>query len=197
MAKTKGPFSELYTLFDLCDRSVAEVRGSYPNEMVCRKGCSDCCYAFFDVSLIEAVNINAAFHVLERKQKRKIIRNAEKFNVQWQKLKEMGTDISKMRIRCPLLLKKGQICQLYSARPINCRTYGIPTLFNGATHVCGLSGFKTGKTYPTLNMGPIQEKLAKLSQELTNGPMGQVRWPVSIAIIDPGGLFASLRHHLL
>ena len=194
ITKTSDPFIELSRLFELCDQAVADVKQNYPKEMVCRKGCADCCHAFFDVSLIEAININRAFNKLDRKQKREIIRNAEKFNEQWQKLNNMGTDVSKMRIKCPLLSKKHRECQLYQVRPVNCRTYGIPTLFDGSTHVCGLSGFKKGQKYPTLNMEPIQQKLLELSQQISPGPMGQVRWPISIAVIDPGGLFARLGH---
>jgi len=63
-------FKDLENLFDFADRAVADVQKRYSKEVRCKKGCNDCCYAVFDVSLIEALYIRHHFDLLGRKQRR-------------------------------------------------------------------------------------------------------------------------------
>ena len=44
------------------DALFERVRDSYPQCVTCKEGCSDCCHAMFDLSLVEAMYINRAFN---------------------------------------------------------------------------------------------------------------------------------------
>lgn len=178
-------FKDLENLFDLADRAVADVQKRYSKEVRCKKGCNDCCYAVFDISLIEALYIRHHFDSLGRKQRRAALNIAKKALKSWNNLATTQADLlSFARIRCPLLTDSGE-CACYKARPINCRTYGIPTVIDNKSHVCGLSGFEQGKTYPALNLEPLQRRLYELSVELENKDkdLGKGRWPVAAALL--------------
>ncbi len=43
------------------DALFARVADAFPQNVTCHKGCSDCCNALFDLSLVEAMYLNQAF----------------------------------------------------------------------------------------------------------------------------------------
>ncbi|PXF54514.1 MAG: hypothetical protein C4B57_06445 [Deltaproteobacteria bacterium] len=175
-------FKDLENLFDLADRAVADIQELYSQEVRCRKGCTDCCHAVFDVSLIEALYIRRHFDSLSRKQRRAVLNIAKKAIKSWNQLITARADLSIARIRCPLLTDSGE-CICYDARPMNCRTYGIPTVIGDKSRVCGLSGFEQGKTYPTLNLESLQKRLYELSVALKGEDLGRRRWPVAAVLL--------------
>ncbi len=178
-------FRELEDLYSLIDRTVGEIQRRYRKEVLCRKGCTDCCYAVFDVSLIEALYLRTCFDSLDRRQRRAALIRAKKAIKSWDQLIAAGADLSLARIRCPLLSDDGE-CICYAARPINCRTYGIPTMIGNKGHVCGLSGFVRGKKYITLNLAPLQERLYELSVKLKGEDLGTRRWPIAAVLLEEG-----------
>ncbi|MBW1933338.1 MAG: YkgJ family cysteine cluster protein [Deltaproteobacteria bacterium] len=175
-------FKDLENLFDFADRTVADIQKRYSQEVRCKKGCTDCCHAVFDVSLIEALYIRQQFDSLDRKQRRAALNIAKKALKSWNELVATKADLSLARIRCPLLTDNGE-CICYKTRPINCRTYGIPTMIGNKSHVCGLSGFEKGKTYPALNLEPLQRRLYELSAALKDEDLGRRRWPVAVVLL--------------
>ncbi len=170
-------------IFQQADQAVSKIRTAYPELIPCRKGCTDCCHAVFDVSLAEALNIRINFRALDRKIRRKIVKRAEKAQKAWDKIIENQLEVSGQRIRCPLLSDAG-LCYLYEARPVNCRTYGVPTAFGGKAHVCGLTGFKKGQVYTTLDLGPLHQALFQLSRQLAPLPIGARRYPISRIVLS-------------
>jgi len=176
-------FKDLEDLYEFADKAVADVRERYSQEVRCKKGCTDCCYAVFDVSLIEALYIRQYFDSLDRKQRRAALNIAKKALKSWNELVTTKADLSFARIRCPLLADSGE-CICYKTRPINCRTYGIPTVIGNKSHVCGLSGFEKGKTYPALNLEPLQMRLYELSVALEGNERGKKRWPVAAILLS-------------
>jgi Fe-S-cluster containining protein len=169
----------------------------------CRVGCSDCCHALFDLSLIEALYIKAQFDkifkdsaralIIERaneadravyRLKRQAFKDHENGKSENQILEEMAAQ----RIRCPLLNSDDQ-CDLYAHRPLTCRLYGVPTVIGDKAHTCGLSGFEEGKPYPTVKLDAIQRKLYDLSTELANDigsrypKLAELLVPVSMALL--------------
>ncbi len=173
---------ELKQLFTQIDNAVTTVAQRYPKEFKCKKGCSDCCNAAFDVSLAEAVLIKKYFSILGRKTRRQIIKKAEEAQRAWDKnLAKPIQDISKLRIPCPLL-SRDEECLLYEVRPVNCRTYGVPTEINGHGHVCALSGFIAGQSYPTIRLNIIQQELLKISKQIDPKKAGK-RWPISAILL--------------
>ena len=167
-------FTAYEKLRDQVDGIFAQVLASQgPERVTCRKGCSDCCHALFDLTLVEAMYISKAFGktfgfgpersaILERasevdrklaRLKRDLFREEKKGIAPESIMKEAAGE----RMRCPLLGDDG-LCALYDARPITCRIYGIPTVIAGQGHVCGLSGFdKLHEVYMPLSMALLTD----------------------------------------
>jgi Fe-S-cluster containining protein len=169
-------------LFAAAAEAVAAIKRDFSREVRCRKGCTDCCHAVFDISLAEARHLRQHFDTLARRERRGALARASRALAAWNALAAGQTDISTARIRCPLLTDQG-VCICYEARPVNCRTYGVPTAIRGAGHVCGQSGFEPGRTYTTINLSPIQDRLLALSIELGGEKLGSMRWPVAAVLL--------------
>jgi Fe-S-cluster containining protein len=198
------PFLERYEKVSAqADVAFKHVSETHPDLVRCKKGCSDCCYALFDLTLIEALNIN--YH-LNRKvsgdEKARLIEDANRINRATYRVKrkafkdveggknevEVLMELAKERMRCPLL-DKDNLCILYENRPITCRVYGIPTSSAGMGHTCGLSGFSEGTAYPTVNLDAVQKQLLQITSDLISEikskhvKMADMLIPVSMAII--------------
>lgn len=174
---------ELGKLFAAIDQAFESVRKAHPEAIACGKGCADCCQAVFDVSLVEAVNLQCHLQRLAPTMREEIVAVAQEARQAWEQIMESGLDPAVARIRCPLLDGQGA-CLCYEARPVNCRTYGIPTVIDGKGHVCGLSGFEPGKSYPTVNLASLQRVLHDLSVQLAGEEMGARRWPIAAVILE-------------
>lgn len=200
-------FTEYFKKYEAVVAEVDAVFNKFENDMPdlvkCGKGCSDCCYALFDVTLAEAMYINAKFNEkfsgLERSA---IMDRADKADRQIHKLKrkvymatqkgadtnEVLMEVARARVRCPML-GDDDLCSIYEHRPITCRLYGVPTSIGGEPHVCGRSGFVGGEKYPTVNMDIILDKLLNIGRELKDGigskykDLGEILLPVSMAIV--------------
>lgn len=195
------------------DAVFAKVATAHADCVACRPGCGDCCHALFDLSLIEAVYLNRKFTDSIpfgplRSDIMKAAGDADRDVTRMKKeyfktMKETGGEphaveqavedvmqlAAKARVRCPLLLKDGDLCALYAHRPLTCRLYGIPTAIGGKGHVCGLSTFAAGQGYPTVHMDKIQDRLDQLSLDLQQGiesrfkELHKVYVPVSMALL--------------
>lgn len=170
-------FERLERLFELVDESVAKLYEAYPDEVKCKKGCADCCHAVFDISFIEAAYIAKHLRVhpeiLQQGQER-----AKEAALAFEKLMAQSGDVATARIRCPLLADD-DTCLAHGVRPVNCRTYGTPTIIHDKAHVCGLSGFAKEKKYQSIDLAPIQQELCDCSVELVGEDFGIKRFPVS------------------
>ncbi len=174
-------FTHLEKLFHFVDQTVESICTKHPEEVHCHPGCADCCHAVFDVSFIEAAYI-AAF----LKENPQIIsqqkQQAEQAAVAFEELMKTGGDPSVARIRCPFLSDEN-LCLAHSVRPVNCRTYGTPTIINDKGAVCGLSGFSQKSVYPTVKLGPLQESLKEFSCNLVGEDFGSRRFPLSWVVL--------------
>ena len=54
-------FSRYEKLRAEADNIFKQMSQNFPDCVTCAKGCSDCCHALFDLSLVEAMYINRAF----------------------------------------------------------------------------------------------------------------------------------------
>ena len=177
-------FSQLLHLNQFVDQTMTMLFQKFPDEVMCHKGCSDCCNAVFDLSFIEACYLACTLQKIDEETRKQVLQRAQKASQQWQQLFSSGADPAVGRIRCPLLSDTG-LCACYQARPINCRTYGVPTVINGAGHVCGLSKFDKGKSYPTLDLAPLQQSLYEYSVQLGGEQLGSKRWSVAAVVLKP------------
>jgi len=173
-------FEAYEALVKKADAAFEQVREAFPQCVRCRRECADCCYALFDLSLIEALYINhhfretfhgAAREALLEKANRtdrrlaRIKRDAAKALKAGRDEEEVLEELAGERVRCPLLNDEN-LCDLYPYRPITCRLYGIPTAIGGKGYTCGLSGFEPGKPYPTVQLDQIQARLQEISATL-------------------------------
>lgn len=181
----------------------AKVKTDHADKVACRQGCSDCCHALFDLTLIEAYAIKLRFDenftgklrhdilsvadTADRKifKIKKNATEAEKLGADGQKIIER---ISMEKIACPLL-DENNLCRMYDHRPIACRVYGIPTSTGGKGYTCGLSGFNRGENYPTLNMDLVYKRLYDISHDMVKDirskytQMGDILVPLSMSLI--------------
>lgn len=200
-------FTEYFKKYEAVVAEVDAVFDKFENEMgelvKCGKGCSDCCHALFDITLPEAIYINAKFNekfsgmerskIMERadtadRQIHKLKRKVFKASQEGRPAQEILMEVSKARVRCPML-DDDDLCSIYEHRPITCRLYGVPTSIGGKAHSCSLSGFEGGEKYPTVNMDIIIDKLIGIGKEMQKGinsrykELGDMLLPLSMALV--------------
>jgi len=174
-------------IFNNVDNAVFIIVKNFKKFVTCKPGCTDCCYALFDISFVEAINLSYIIKDLKRSDRRKLERYAKKYKEKFSKVVKTPNlnTMSRSKIRCPLLSDKG-LCSLYFARPVNCRTYGVPTTLDGVSHVCGLSGFVEGENYPTIDLSKIQRQLLDLSLTIApNKHLAHKRFKIADIILNP------------
>ena len=196
-------FGQYEALLSLSEETFNRVGKSHADLVQCRIGCDDCCYALFDLTLIEALYINHRFNETfqgkEREDRIAIANTADRkiHKIKRKAYQELNAgkneelilmEMAGERIRCPLLNQEKQ-CDLYAHRPITCRLYGIPTAINGVGYSCGKSGFTEGQQYPTANLEPVQKRLYEISASLVqalkskHSTMAEMIVPVSMALL--------------
>ena len=175
------PYFEKYeALVEKATAAFDRVKASHGECVKCVEKCADCCFALFDLTLIEALYIHDKFNekfkgsakveLVEKANRAdrgiyKIKRKAFKELASGRNEGELLAEMALERVRCPLLSEK-DLCELYEYRPLTCRFYGIPTAIGGAGHTCGKSGFKQGEQYPTVNLDAVHGQLQQISAEL-------------------------------
>jgi Fe-S-cluster containining protein len=196
-------FSNYEKLAKAADQVFEKIKTDFPREMSCRMGCSDCCHALFDVSLVEALYVNHHFNRLFEGEARKaLVEKANRADRTVYKIKrdarkrlekggseeELLVSLSAERVRCPLLDNRDQ-CVLYEHRPITCRLYGVPTEVGGLSHSCGKTGFIKGKSYPTVHMEKMNQQLFSLAVNLVRKmeskfpQLSELVMPLSAAVL--------------
>lgn len=198
------PYFEKYIqLVQQVDAAFEKVKQEYPDCVTCKEGCSDCCHALFDLTLVEALYIKQCFDeimsgtvreaLLERaneadRKVHRLKRQAFKDHESGRSEQEILEEMALQRVRCPCLDDQDR-CLIYEARPITCRIYGIPTVIGGKAHTCGVSGFTQGQTYPTLKLDAVYQHLYDISGELAIGirsrypKLAELLVPLSMALL--------------
>ena len=196
-------FSAYIKLRNDADRLFETIARQTPGCVTCRPGCSDCCHALFDLSVVEAMYINSAFKnkfdygplrsaILERASREdreltRIKREMYKNEKNGSPVDEIMGKASCLRMRCPLL-DENERCLMYEDRPITCRLYGVPVAIDGKSHVCGFSNFQPGQDYPTVQLGKIQARLEELSGAIATETgsrfnLSDIYVPLSMALL--------------
>jgi Fe-S-cluster containining protein len=196
-------FEKYEALVAQADSAFDRVKKAHADYVKCEAKCADCCFALFDLTLIEALYIHHKFNekyqgsekaeLLEKSNRadRRIYKIKRKAYNDLQAGKNEGEILAAMaleRVRCPLLNEK-ELCDLYEYRPLTCRFYGIPTAIGGAGHTCGKSGFQQGEKYPTVNLDAVHSQLQQISAELLrdiqskNIKLADLLVPLSSAVI--------------
>jgi Fe-S-cluster containining protein len=196
-------FNKYEALVSNADNAFERVKQAHAECVKCKEKCTDCCYALFDLTLIEALYINHKFNekikgsaraeLLEKaneadRRVHKIKRQAFKALKDGKSEGQILADLARERIRCPLL-SQVDLCDLYDNRPLTCRFYGIPTAIGDEGHTCGKSGFEKGEPYPTVNLDAVYNQLQQISAELIRDlksrylKLADMLVPVSMALL--------------
>ena len=196
-------FKQYEALLKTAEDIFSKMKAEYPERVTCKQGCADCCYALFDVTLIEALYVkhhfDKCFDGVEREKRlavaNRIDRQLYQLKRKAYKALEAGKteedilgELAAKKVKCPLLNVQ-ETCDLYAYRPITCRLYGIPTSIAGKGHTCGLSGFTKGSAYPTVKLDLIQNKLFDISADLVASiqsrytRMSELLVPLSMALL--------------
>ncbi len=198
------PYFEKYeAVVAMADEVFERVHKEFPECVKCKIKCDDCCYALFDLTLIEASYLNHQFNkIIKDRERERLIERSNRADRKIHKIKRKAykekaagknetdilTNLAGERVRCPLLNDE-EMCDLYEHRPITCRLYGIPTSIGGVGHTCGKSGFVEGKQYPTVNLDLIQKKLYDIAAAFVHRiksrhvKMADMLVPVSMAML--------------
>jgi Fe-S-cluster containining protein len=192
------PFFEQYEqLVRQVDAAFEKVKTEYAGAVLCKPGCADCCYALFDLTLVEALYIKSRFDQMFSGQEageligrandadRKIYRlkrEAYKAHETGKPEQAILEEMALHRVRCPCLDADDR-CVIYEVRPITCRVYGIPTVVGGRAHTCGVSGFEEGQAYPTVKLDAIYQRLYDISFALAQNI--QSRYPKLAEMLVP------------
>ena len=110
---------ELYQqLIANVDDLTAQLNERYQAHLQCGAGCSGCCHHHLSVFAVEAAVLTEAIQALPAATR-------ERLQQQANDVKER--DAHGARVACPLLVDN--LCSVYEARPLICRTQGLPLLY--------------------------------------------------------------------
>ncbi|KAB0665703.1 YkgJ family cysteine cluster protein [Oryzomonas japonica] len=101
-------YRQLIARIDALCRGIVDALGE---QITCSEGCSDCCTSI-NLFPVEAASLAAALEALPEEEAEEIRRYVA----------EHAEDE-----RCPLL--RNHRCLLYAARPVVCRTHGLPIIY--------------------------------------------------------------------
>ena len=118
----------------------------YPEKIACVSGCSSCCRALFDITLLDAYYLKVGFDALPEKTREGVLVKCRErlrsmrldwpeFDLpyllnyrpeeEWETLMPEEDETS-----CVLLGEDGR-CLVYGSRPMTCRLHGIPLIDSG------------------------------------------------------------------
>lgn len=100
------------------DSLAEQLTKRYRSQLACRAGCSSCCGHDLSIFEAEAAAVRSALPALPIHVRERVIHQARL--VQARKVREEY-------VACPLLVD--DLCAIYDARPIICRTQGLPLLY--------------------------------------------------------------------
>jgi Fe-S-cluster containining protein len=146
------PLKSYQDLVEKVDAFFCRVAGRYGAEMRCAPGCDDCCRRCLSLFPFEVERMMEAAEGLPGADREAVIRRARRAQEDPQ-------------APCPLL--EGGLCRVYPARPIICRTHGLPLLVPGenSLSMCpyNLKGMERLDGDCVLDLGPVNRILATIN----------------------------------
>jgi Fe-S-cluster containining protein len=103
-------------LVQIVDAAMAEAARKSGPWLVCRPGCADCCIGPFFITELDAERLRRGLAEIERNDPERAGRILDRV-----RHATGGEDEA-----CPALDPETRTCDLYSSRPITCRTFGPP-----------------------------------------------------------------------
>jgi len=145
-------------LVQLVDAALAEAARKSGEWLVCRKGCTQCCYGAFAISQLDALRLQKGLDELKSTDPRRAARVKQRAQQSVKRLSANFPGNPKTGILsedeeaeaafadfandepCPALDPATGACDLYDSRPMTCRTFGPPVRSGeeGGLAVCEL-----------------------------------------------------------
>lgn len=116
-------------LIQIVDAALAESARKAGAWLVCRPGCSECCVGPFPISVLDAQRLREGLAGLETNDPQRAARVRARARA-WVESDDEP---------CPALDRDTGTCDLYTSRPLTCRTFGPPVRCeSGGLAVCEL-----------------------------------------------------------
>ena len=112
---------------------MTQAAGRSGSWLICRPGCTQCCYGPFDITQLDAARLQQGLAELQSRDPARAgaVRDRARRAV---RVAALGEDDP-----CPVLDPATGTCELYAARPITCRCFGPPVHCDSRTiGVCEL-----------------------------------------------------------
>ena len=131
-------------LVQIVDAALAEATRKSGNWLVCRNGCTQCCYGPFAISQLDTGRLQKGLNELESSDPKRAARVRQRAQQAVKRLSATFPGDPKTGILrgdedaeaafadfandepCPALDPETGACDLYAARPMTCRTFGPP-----------------------------------------------------------------------
>ena len=163
-----GNYRELISRVDEISRKIEE---DFRSEIACTGGCDGCC-RHLSLFPVEAAALAVAFQELPLSERRRIRERACTSPIE----------------PCPLL--EQHQCLLYTARPLICRTHGLPLLINRAgkrrIDYCPLN-FRGVSSLPgsaVIDLDRLNETLVAVNLCFISAPEQPSIWPERLTIAE-------------
>ena len=141
-------------LVQIVDAAVAEASRRSGTWLHCAPGCTQCCVGVFAISQLDAARLRAGLAELETADpgraaavRRRAEDSAARLSaelpagVRVDRFEEIPAELLEdfgNEEACPALDPATGLCDLYAARPITCRVFGLPLRVDGGLGVCEL-----------------------------------------------------------
>lgn len=140
-------------LVQIVDAALADSVRRSGSWLACRPGCTQCCTGVFAIGQLDALRLREGLVELEQHdpERAQAVRQRSRASVRRlsagfpgdastgvldendDKFEDFANDEP-----CPVLNPETGLCDLYAARPITCRVFGLPVRSNGGLGVCEL-----------------------------------------------------------
>jgi Fe-S-cluster containining protein len=122
-----------FELVQIVDTSLAEAARRSGSWLVCRPGCTQCCFGPFEITQLDAQRLREGLAELERHDPRRARAVRDRARQAANTTNFSDDD------PCPALDPETGTCDLYAARPITCRCFGPPVRCDsGEVGICEL-----------------------------------------------------------
>ena len=116
----------------IVDAAMAEAAQRSGARVVCRSGCNRCCHGPFEISWLDAIRLRAGLAELDARDPLRAVAIRQRA---FAPPDDPGEDEP-----CPALDPITGRCELYTSRPITCRTFGAPVRYlERAVSICELN----------------------------------------------------------
>lgn len=121
-------YREVVTLVEAEFTRILENHG---DRIQCGRGCSACCSQLFRITILDAAQISRAIRALPSEKRALLQQRAQTYLAERTQLtrsvypvEDRDVPTTTLRLPCPAL--ENGACQIYDARPVVCRKWGIP-----------------------------------------------------------------------